>query len=137
MQEVKQTYDLPNGEQHGLINQLANSVPDKNFSNFKEADREQMKKLKAKDAKLVKARDVNSRGGVEQMCKPYMHFAGENIQMWRCIHNHVYLVPQGLVDEVNGNPGLAKRSDILDVQGNPTKMDGSAEQIHRFYSAEF
>ena len=137
MQEIKQTYTFPNGETHGLINTLANSCPDKGFANFKEKDRQQMKKMKEKDAKLVKVRYVNEKGGVEQLCKPYMHFQGENIQMWRCIHNYCYLVPQGMVDEVNGNPGLPKRSEVLDVNGLPTQREGQAQKTHTFYPAEF
>ncbi len=130
-------YTLPNGETHGLINTLANSVPNKDFANFKEKDRESMKKAKAADAKMVKVRYINSRGGVEQLCKPYMRWQGDNIAMYRLIHNHIYEIPQGLVNEINGNPGLVKRSELLDVNGLPSIKDGSGEKIHSVYPAEF
>lgn len=125
------------GNPHGLINVLPNSVRDKEFSQFKEKDRESMKKLKAKEEKLVKARYVHRKGGMEDLCKPYMHWAGDDIRMYRFVHNNVYEVPQGLIDEVNANPGLAKRSEIVDSSGQPTIRDGMSEKDHSFYPAEF
>lgn len=130
-------HTFPNGETHGLINTLANSCPNKDFANFKEKDREQMKKMKAHDAKLVKVRYVHKDGRNEQLCKAYMRWQGDPIQMYRLIHNHVYDIPQGLVDEINGSPGLVVRSDLLDSKGVPMVKDGAAEKIHNVYPASF
>lgn len=131
------THTFPNGDTHGLINTLANSVPSKDFANFKEKDREQMKKLKAREEKMVKVRYVNSRGGSEQLCKAYMRWQGENIKIFRLIHNNIYEIPQGLVDEINGNPGIPQRSDLLDAKGVPMLKDSGYEKIHSVYPAEF
>lgn len=58
--------------------------------------------------------------------------------MWRFLHDHDYEVPYGMVKEINEESlGLAKRSEILDVNGIPTKKDGAAEKIHRFYPVGF
>ena len=96
-----------------------------------------MKKLKAKEEKMVKARYVHKNGGNEVLSKPYMRWPGVPIRMYKLLHNHVYDLPQGFIDEVNGNPGLPKRSEILDAHGVPTKTDQGAEKLHHLYPAEF
>lgn len=125
------------GQPHGLTDVISNSVGDKNFMQFKEADRESMKKLKAKQAKLVKARYINSKGGTEHLSRAYMLWAGDPINYYKFIHNHVYEVPQGLIDDVNGQPAMPERSGLLDVHGQPTIKDKIGEKEHRFYPAEF
>ena len=131
------TLRTENGEEHGLINTLPNSVPYDGMKKFAEKDRPSMEKMKKDDARLIKARYVNSRGTNEKLERPYCRWAGQAITMWKFLHNHIYELPKGLVDEVNKSPGLAKRSEICDVNGVPTKKDGEAEKIHQFYPIEF
>lgn len=126
-----------NGEEHGLVNSVANSVKCDNFMRFAEKDRESMKKLKAKEEKLVKARYVNYRGNNERLSRPYMRWDGEPIKFYNLIPNQVYELPQGFITEVNENPGIAKRSGLLDTAGNPSKVDGQSERIHELFPAEF
>src|SRR5271167_4700794 len=114
------TFVTERGEKHGLMNTVGNSVPDDDFKRFAEKDRESMKKLRAKEEEYVKARYLNSRGKNETCEKPYMRWAGQPITTWKFLHNHVYTVPKGLVDEVNKSPGLPKRSQVLDAKGIPT-----------------
>ena len=131
------TQTAANGEQHGLINVIGNSVPDSGMKRFKEKDRAAMEKLRKEEARIIKARYISSRGPAEKLEKPYCRWDGDQIQMWKFLHNCVYEVPQGLVNEVNSNPGLAKRSGICDANGVPTKVEGQAEKLHQFVPAEF
>jgi hypothetical protein len=127
----------PNGETHGLINVLANSVPDNGFKRFSESFRPEMIKMKKEDSKIVEARYLNSRKGKEILQKPYMKYEGEPIQIWKFIHNHVYKLPQGLVNEVNDQMALPKRSEILDSKGVATTMDDKGEKLHEFVPVRF
>lgn len=131
------TFVTERGEKHGLMNTVGNSVPDDNFKRFAEKDRESMKKLREKEEAYVQARYLNSRGGRETCEKPYMRWAGQQITMWKFLHNHIYTVPKGLIDEVNRSPGLPKRSEILDAKGVPTTRDGQAERLHSFVPVDF
>ena len=125
------------GLEHGLINTIGNSVPDTGFKRFAEKDRPMMEKKKKDAEKVVKARYLNSRGTSERLERPYMEFEGQPITMWRFLHNHVYEVPKGLVDDVNAQPELAKRSELVDMNGNPTKIDGKGEKLHQFVPIDF
>jgi hypothetical protein len=125
------------GEEHGLINTVANSVPDQGFKRFSEKMREELKKQKKEDEQIVKARYMNSRKGRETLERPYMKYEGQPITYWKFIHNHVYDVPKGLVNEVNGQPELPKRSEVLDASGQPTLKDGIGEKLHQFVPLSF
>lgn len=125
------------GKEHGLINTIGNSVPFDDFKNFDEKTKENLKKQKKEDEKIVKARYLNSRGSNEMLERPYAKYSGQPITMWRFYHDHVYDVPKGLVEEVNKMPPLAKRSEILDANGQPTMKDGAGERLHQFVSTEF
>jgi hypothetical protein len=96
-----------------------------------------MEKKKKEAEKIVKARYLNSRGINERLERPYMEFEGQPITMWRFLHNHVYEVPKGLVDDVNKQPPEIKRSEILDVNGQPTKIDAKGDKLHTFVPVEF
>lgn len=80
---------------------------------------------------------MNHRGNHERLTKPYMRWAGEPIETWHFIPGEVYDVWKGLVDEVNTNPGLAQRSELLDASGMPTKKDAPPLKIHEFVPVAF
>ena len=134
---MQMTFTTEKGQQHGLLNTVGNSVPDDGFKRFADKDKESMKKLKAKEEEMVRARYLNSRGENERLEKPYMRWAGQPITFWRFLHNHIYNVPRGLVDEVNKSPGLPTRSEILDSKGVPTIKDGATKREHQFVPVEF
>ena len=125
------------GEKHGLINTVANSVKDNGFQNFTPENKAKAEKIKKEEARIVKARYMNHRGTHERLTKPYCRWAGDPIQTWHFIPGKTYDVPYGLVKEVNDNPGLARRSEVLDSQGMPTKKDAQSERIHEFVSVGF
>jgi hypothetical protein len=126
-----------NGERHGLINSVANSVKDHGGKSIDPKHKEQYLKQKEEDAKIVKARYINHRGLGERLTKPYCKYAGDSIDTWHFIPNHEYDVPKGLVDDVNKSPGLARRSDLLDANGVPTIKDGQNEKLHEFVPISF
>ncbi len=132
-----------NGEEHGLVNTLNNSVPFDDFKNMKPEHAEECRKHKKNDARLVKVKYMNSRGRHERLTKPYCRWAGDPIQQWHLIPGHIYEVPYGFVQEVNGikNP---VRSGLVEVDGEKFTKDGSplerdiqGEQLHTLVPAEF
>lgn len=125
------------GEQHGMINSVGNSVRDDGFQHMKADIKGKAEKKKKEMARIVKAKYLNSRGMNERLDKQYCAGGGEPIQQWHCIPGYTYDIPLGLVEEVNNNPGLPRRSEVLDVNNNPTKRDGVTEKIHQFVSVNF
>lgn len=127
-----------NGERHGLINSVANSVEDNGFKYMKPETKAKAEKLRKEESRLVKARYINHRGNHERLTKPYMRWAGDQIQTWHFIPGYTYELPLGLVNEVNDpNKRLAQRSEVLDSKGMPTKKDGPGERIHEFVPVAF
>lgn len=126
------------GEQHGLINTVANSVKDDGFKHMDPETKGKAEKLKKEEHKKVKARYLNHRGTHERLTKPYCRWAGDPIQTWHFIPGQVYEVPLGLINEVNDpKKCLPKRSEILDAKGNPTTREGVPERIHEFVPISF
>lgn len=133
------------GEQHGLINTLTNSVPFDEFKNMKPEHKKELERQKKEDSRLVKAEYMNSRGRHERLTKPYCRYAGDPIQIWHFIPGKVYDVPLGLVNEVNDkNKIMKKRADLISIDGNEVKKDGSPLQndeegnwLHKFVAVGF
>lgn len=127
-----------NGERHGLINVVANSVQDNGFKHMTPENKKKAEAKKKDEETIVKARYHNHRGQHERLTKPYSHWAGVPIETWHFIPGEVYHIPKGLVDEVNDpKKRLAQRSEVLDAHGVPTKKDGPGECIHEFFPAGF
>lgn len=125
------------GEEHGLINVLANSVPDNGFKHMTPEARTKAEKMKKDDAKMVKAKYINYRGINERLEKPYCKYAGDRIQIWKLIPNEVYELPYGFVKEINESRGMPVRSEILDGKGVPTTKDGASQKIHELIPISF
>ena len=128
-----------NGEMHGLINVLPNFVPEeaytKNVEKMKPEHKKEAERLRKDDSKLVKARYFNHRGAHERLSKPYCRWAGDPMQVWHFIHNQVYDVPQGLVNEVNAS-GLTRRSKEDGPNSGIGIVEGK-DKIHEFMPAGF
>lgn len=127
------------GEEHGLINTLGNSVKDDGMNRFAEKDRAKMQKMKTEDARIVKARYLHKDGKNEKLERPYCNWGGDPITMWRFLHDNVYEVPKGLVDDVNSpNKRQKKRAGFLvNGKGEPLETDQLEDPIHRFIPVEF
>ncbi len=110
------------GEQHGLINTLANSVPFDDFKSFTPANKSKIEKEKKEDSRLVKARYINHRGRHERLDKSYTRYAGDAILQYHLIPGHIYDLPVGFIKEVNSvkNP---QRSGLLSIDGDPVNSD--------------
>ena len=135
---MKRQYVTANGEVHGLVNSVGNSVKGQgNFEHMTAENKAKAEKERKEDQKIVKARYINYRGPNERLDKMYMRWAGEPIEKYHFIPNEIYEVPMGLVKEINGNPGLAKRSEVLDADGVPTKVEGQAIKTHEFVPVSF
>jgi len=124
------------GEEHGLVNQLANSNTGDPLKAFKGDDKVKAEKAYKEDNRIVKARYLNKRGPNERLDKHYCRWSGDPMQIWHCIPNEVYEVPLGLVNEINQTE-LVQRSEVLDASGQPTKMEGQSLKIHEFVPISF
>ena len=126
------------GEEHGLINSVANSVKDNGWQHMEPDVKAKVEKERKEDAKKVKARYINHRGAHERLTKPYCRYPGDKIDTWHLIPGKTYELPMGFIKEVN-DPGkrLPRRSQVLDANGRPTEKDGVAEQIHELVPITF
>ena len=127
----------PNGREHGLTRQVANSVQGDGFSHMPPENKEKAIKKKKEDGKIIKARYLNKNGRNEFLARPYNLGAGEPIQFWTFLHEEVYDVPQGLVNEVNNKKCLARQGKCDENGENPLAKDSYEEQEHRFVPASF
>lgn len=132
------TMSTARGEKHGLINEVANSVPDNDFKYMKPETKIKAIALKKEESRYVRAQYINSRGRNERLTKPYMHWAGDLIQTWHFIPGEIYVVPMGLVNEVNDpNKVPFKRSGLVDKNDIPLELDEREEPLHRFVPIGF
>lgn len=124
-----------NGEQHGLLKTLANSVnKDKEECITNKKEYEARKK---ENAKIVNARYVNSRGVNEPLSLPYCAGPGQPVQLYKFIHNHTYKVPMGVVNQVNEGSKLLQRQKIDGENDNVNRQEKSPLQVHEMIPVGF
>lgn len=139
MKETNMTVTMvtSNGEEHGLINTLANSVKFDDFKGMTPETRVKAEKLKKEESRTVKARYINHRGAHERLTKPYMRWAGDPINIYHLIPGQTYELPVGFIKEINESPGLPRRSEVVDANGMPTRFDGAPERLHELVPIAF
>lgn len=123
------------GEQHGLVNEMGNSVPFDDFKHMTETVREKARKMKKEDNRIVKATYINLKSNTKRLDKQYCRWAGDPIQQYHLIPGETYEVPMGFVNEVN-DTGIRIRGE-KEVNGEVTKRDGGLEQEYKMVSAAF
>jgi hypothetical protein len=124
-----------NGIEHGLVNTLINQVPkSKRFKNMDAKKKEEMEKKIKDDSTIVEVRYLNHKNHENgSLYKDYYVGAGEPYYLFNFLHDHVYKVPKGLVDQVNDENRMAqKREGSIDAYGNPIGKDGPKKRIHHF-----
>lgn len=134
------TLATASGEVHGLINSFPNQVKDTGFEEYESKHKEELKKKKIHDSKIVKAEYVNAKGGHERLEMHYCKYPGDSIQTWKFIPGFIYEIPLGLVEEVNGShKRLKKRAGLLSVDGKsvsrndaPLEKDEEGDWLHKF-----
>ena len=124
-----------NGEIHGLTGELANDCKESDMEKLDEKIKNECKKLKKEDAKLVKARYVNHKTPTGKLHKAYCKWPGDNIQKWTFISGYTYEVPLGLVKEVNSS-GLIQRSKDDSGKSSADGIEGVFRE-HQFYADQF
>jgi len=127
------------GEEHGLMNVLPNSSNDTGFKSLNPKIKEKAKALKEEEAKVVKVRYIHHKDQKwGYLYKPYCHWEGQDIQLWKFLSGEEYEVPRGLVNEVNDPIYRGKKlSGLLDVNEKPIPSDEPGEITHEFVSAGF
>jgi len=125
------------GREHGLIKKIPNSVQGDGFKHMTPEAKEQALKKKKDDGKLIKARYLNKKGLTEYLKKYYCLGGGEPIQEWVFLHEQVYDVPQGLVQEVNAKKTMVRQGKCDENGENPAHKDSFEEFEHRFVPADF
>lgn len=131
------------GEAHGLINTIGNSVAFDDFKHMDPKTKAKCEKEKKEDARMVKARYINSRGQHERLQKPYCRWAGDPIQMYNLIPGYVYELPYGLVREVNEKKNV-QRSGLVSQDGknvthdeSPLAKDQEVASLHQLVPVTF
>lgn len=110
------------GEEHGLINQLPNSIKTDNLDHMTPENKAQCEK-KIKDAsKMVRARYINRRNPNARFTKPYCAGGGKPIMIYKLISDHVYDLPKGFVEEMNAEKGIIVRGERIE-DGRMVKGD--------------
>jgi hypothetical protein len=132
------------GEEHGLINVIGNSVKFDDHKHMEPKVKTQVEKERKNDARIVKARYMNSRGRNERLDKHYCRYAGDPIQKWHLIPGHTYDLPYGFIKEVNDKKTI-KRSGLVSQDGVAVTQDESPlekdvvdpEALHQLYPVDF
>ena len=124
------------GEVHGKLGVIANSVKSDGFEHMKPETKAKAEKLKKEESRIVKARYINHQESAGKLEMPYCRWGGDLISNWRFINNHIYDLPLGLVNQVNGT-SLTERSklDTDDRNGAPKKT--GIKRIHEFIPVGF
>jgi hypothetical protein len=125
-----------NGEEHGLVNTIANSVKDHGYVDMTPENRTKVEKMRKDESRTVKARYINHRGMHERLDKHYMRYPGDAIKKYHLIPGYTYDLPYGLVKEVNENPGLAQREG-LEVNGQVLAKDAAPFRLHELVPVGF
>lgn len=127
------------GEQHGLINTLANSVSAADaFKNMDPEWKSKAEKMKKDDSRMVKARYINHRGMNERLDKPYCRYAGEPIRMYHLIPGYTYELPMGFIKEINEPLHQPmKRSGLLNKDGQALPSDKKGDSVHELVPVSF
>lgn len=123
----------PSGIEHGLMTTLINQVPkSKRFKNMDSKLKEEMEAKIKHDSELVQVRYINYKNQeTGYLSKDYYAGAGEPIYVFKLLHDYVYKLPRGFVDQVNDpNRRVPKREGALDEHGRPLASDGPMKRIH-------
>lgn len=124
-----------NGVEHGLLNTLINQVSKK--SRFKNMEPKQKSDAEAKilrDSKIERVRYINY-ANQDNGClvKDYYVAAGEPIYLFKFLHDHIYDVPLGLIEEVNDpTRKVPQREGLIGKDNVPLNSDGPAKRVHHF-----
>lgn len=120
------------GEEHGLINQLPNAVPDTQYKNADPKIKDSLLKRDKDDQKVVKARYVNYEEKEKGRNTVNYIRPGKPIQVWKFIHGYEYTLPMGVVREFNKREQAAQRSGLVSVDGNDVSRNGAPLEKDRF-----
>ena len=126
---------ITNGIEHGLMGTLVNQVPKaKRFQKVSAEKKVELEKKMKADGELDTVRYINFRNQENgQLYKDYSVGAGEPIYLFNFLHDQVYTIPKGLIDQVNDKTRLPpKREGSLDANGQPLTKDGPPKRIHQF-----
>lgn len=125
------------GREHGLINRVANSVPDNGFKYMTPENKAKAEKQKKEDSKIVRARYLNNQDKINgELEMPYCKYAGDTIDTYRFISGQEYDVPMGLVNQVN-SATLPTRSQKVGEDGKASEKDGAPIRVHEFFATRF
>ena len=126
---------VTNNIEHGLLGTLVNQVPKaKRFQNVDAKKKEELEKKVKHDSTLEKVRYLNFKNQeTGQLYKDWSAGAGEPIYLMNFLHDQVYTIPRGLIDQVNDLTRLPpKREGSLDANGQPLTKDGGKKRVHQF-----
>ena len=125
----KQT--TPQGIEHGLIETIANSIPDHGYKNLEDKNRKEMLERKKRDMEVVKRTYQNMKNQEAGKWEGwYGDHPGEPLRCFRFLHGETYLVPRGLSRKINAL-GAPVRSGLVGTDGRSLDMDGQIDRTHQ------
>ena len=131
------------GEMHGLINTIGNSVAFDDFKHMDPKTKAKVEKEKKEDARIVKARYLHKRGSGERLDKPYCRYSGDPIKIYHLIPGYTYDLPMGFIKEVNEKKEV-QRSGLVSINGEslnpndaPLAKDSLTTSLHELIPTSF
>lgn len=129
----KQTTAL--GQEHGLLETIANSVLDTGYKNLSEKNRKEMIERRKKDLELTEVRYQNLKNQDNGKWEGwYAEYPGEPMYNFRMLHDNKYLIPRGLARKINAMK-VPQQSGIVSVDGSHYQSQNKFDQTHQVVSA--
>ena len=118
------------GIEHGLIEELANAVPDTEFANMSEKNKKEMQHRKKRDCELVSCRYQHTKNPENGKYEGWdARYAGVPLRQFRFLNGQRYVVPRGLKSAVN-KLGMPQRTGLCDSQGRELMTEGIVDHVH-------
>ena len=120
-----------NGQEHGLIDSIANAVQDHGYKNLSELNRKEMLSRRKNDLELIPVTYQNLKNQENGKWEsPYADHPGEPIRLFRFFHGNSYVIPRGLAKKINALK-VPVQSGITDLNGNELNVEGKFDQTHQ------
>lgn len=125
----------PGGEKHGMTRSIPNSVQAHNWENLKPAQQAEMKKKQKHAMELVEVEYINLTNQENGRFEAWYgaSWPGEPIRKFVCLTGERYVIPRGLMEQVNDELGYHERTGLVKADGTELKADNPKKyQTHRF-----
>lgn len=123
------------GEEHGMMRVLPNSISDHKYQNLKDPHKAEMNKRHKRAMELVEVEYINLQNQENGRFEGWYgaSWPGEPIRKFKCLTGERYVIPRGLMEQVNEDMGYRERTGLVKPDGTELKNDSAKKiQTHRF-----